>query len=100
MAIIKVEDLKRMFSWEERGNTLICSEDLDIRAWGEVSDNLYQVISFTWDNYPMLRVSIMEISPEELAKHIMRLYAGWKVYKCNLDDVKIEEGYVCEFEEG
>lgn len=97
---VSKEELIDLFSWTERGNTLISSEEGDIRAWGHVTNDLYQEVSYSKDNYPQLGVTVIRKAPKELAQDIMRYYGGWAVHKCNLDGVKVEDGYVCELEEG
>ena len=97
---VSKKELISLFSWTERGNTLISSEEGDIRAWGHVTDDLYQEVSYSQDNYPQLGVTVIKRAPEELATDIMRYFSGWAVHICNLDGVKVEDGYVCELEEG
>jgi hypothetical protein len=90
------EELAGMFSWDEKGNTLISSEGGSIRAWGHITGNLYQEVSYSPENYPQLGVTVIEKTPEELAYEIMYHYPGWIAHKCNLEGVTVEDGYVCE----
>jgi hypothetical protein len=79
----------------ERGNTLLVNDAGAMIAWldlltaGSPSPSSHQPvprleISWVPDNYPALNVTKVDLSDEQLAKHIRERCCGWLVRKCQL----------------
>jgi rhodanese-related sulfurtransferase len=75
----------------ERGGVLIVNGEGDFNAWLTVpGTNEWREISWRQDNYPALHTADVTVTPEELAAHIQRNFAGWTVRKMNLPGLEID----------
>ena len=73
----------------ERGNTLLATDD-NMVAWLTLEGNLRLEVSWTPDNYPALHVRTVELTDEEIAKHIRQNCGGWYVRRLNIDGVQTD----------
>jgi hypothetical protein len=76
--------------YTERAGTLLVDEDGGMVAWLTIKDNLRIEISWQKDNYPSLRVTIMEKTEKKLAAHIRKNCKGWYAKKLNVEGVKLK----------
>lgn len=94
----------------ERGNILLVhSEENWINAWIRLPEPDIKLkdrakpwleISFRDCNYPALNVQTIEVTDEDLAKHIRKEFGGglWSVNKMNLAGVVNEDNEIIEDE--
>jgi len=73
----------------ERGNTLLMNGE-QMAAWVSMGQKRLE-ITYNPNNYPMLTVSEVDITDEQLAQHINDNLTGWFVPKCNVDGVHMDE---------
>lgn len=81
----------------ERGNILLSQADVGINAWLRTEiPNLWMEISFRFENYPALSVTLTEVDDAKLAEHVNKQFGGtdWVVHKMNLTGVTVVDGRV------
>lgn len=77
----------------ERGNILLSQGDAGINAWLRTEiPNLWLEITFRFENYPALSVTLTEVDDAKLAAHVNRQFGGtdWVVHKMNLPGVTVD----------
>ena len=95
--------MDKTFSDCERGNIWLTQTEegyhaayFHLRNVGDGKMLLLEV-SIVPENYPGFNVGLVEITPEDLAKHLNEKCNGWYVRKLNLvpeGSVVVEDGYI------
>jgi hypothetical protein len=88
--------LEENWSACERGNTLLVDDDGNMVAWIDIdmSFNRRMEVAFTPDNYPALSVGIVQLTDEQLAKHIRTKCGDWYARKLNIEGVELVDSHV------
>jgi hypothetical protein len=89
-----LEQLKG-FAACERGQVLLQADDGDFNSYINLPGGGYLEITYRQGNYPCLNVAAIDISAEELAKHINEKCQGMHARKANLGGLNLNgDGYI------
>ncbi len=73
----------------ESGNTLLTDDENNVYAVLNLGGNLRLEVFINWNNYPVMRVTPLVITEENLANFINETCDGWKAIRLNVEGVNI-----------
>lgn len=92
-------EIKELFTLNERGHTLICSEEGNVTLWAEIESGVFFIVDWRSENYPAMETGFCHLPKSDLVRRIQEDFCGWFIRKNALEIPEDGDGCVAELEE-